>query len=70
MTMTQSILMRANTSLPVMIDISLLNLSAPAIKAIDVKGLVNLQKTFFKLLLIEKPVMRETECQKPHKKSK
>ena len=27
--------MRENTSLPVMIDISLLNLSAPAIKAID-----------------------------------
>ena len=30
-TMTQSILMRVNTSLPVIIDISLLNLSAPAI---------------------------------------
>ena len=33
-----------------------------------VKGLVNLQKTFCKLLLIEKPVMRETECRKPHQK--
>ena len=32
------------------------------------KGLVNLQKTFFKFLLIEKPVMRETECRKPHQK--
>ena len=33
------------------------------------KGPVNLQKTFFKLLLIEKPVMREIECRKPHKKN-
>ena len=33
-----------------------------------VKGLVNLKKAFFKLLFIEKPVMRETECRKPHKK--
>ena len=32
------------------------------------KGLVNLQKTFLKLILIEKPVMRETECRKPHQK--
>ena len=32
------------------------------------KGLVNIQKTFLKLLLIEKPVMRETECRKPHQK--
>ena len=32
------------------------------------KGLVNLQKTFYKLLLIEKPVMRETECRKLHQK--
>ena len=32
----------------------------------SLKGLVNPQKTFFKLLLIEKPVMGETECQKPH----
>ena len=30
------------------------------------KDLVNLKKNFFKLLLIEKPVMRETECRKPH----
>ena len=34
----------------------------------SVKGLVNLQKTFFTLILIEKPVMRETEWQKPHQK--
>ena len=33
-------------------------------------GLVNLQKNFFKLLLIEKPVMRETECRKPNQKIK
>ena len=33
-----------------------------------IKGLVNLQKNLFKLVLIEKPVMRETECRKPHKK--
>ena len=32
------------------------------------KGLVKLQKMFFKLLLIEKPVMRETECLNPHQK--
>ena len=32
------------------------------------KGLVNLQKTFFKLLLIEKPVMRKTEWRKPLQK--
>ena len=37
---------------------------------LHVKGLVNLQKDFFKLLLIEKPVMRETECRKPHQKFK
>ena len=35
----------------------------------ELKGLVNLQKkTFLKLLLIEKPVMREIECRKPHQK--
>ena len=33
-----------------------------------IKGLVNLRKLFYKLLLIEKPLMRKTECQKPHKK--
>ena len=26
------------------------------------------KKTFFELLLIEKPVVRETECRKPHQK--
>ena len=34
------------------------------------KVLWTFKKTFFKLLLIEKPVMRETECWKSHKKSK
>ena len=29
---------------------------------------MNLQKTFFKLILTENPVMRETECRKPHQK--
>ena len=28
------------------------------------------KKTFFKLQLIEKPVMRQTECRKPHQKFK
>ena len=32
------------------------------------KGLVNLQKTFLKLLLIKKLGMRETECRKPRQK--
>ena len=32
------------------------------------KVLWTFKKTFFKLLLIEKPVMRETECRKPHQK--
>ena len=35
---------------------------------LDLKGLVKLQKNFFQLILIEKPVMRETKCQKPHQK--
>ena len=33
-----------------------------------IEGLVNLQKLFLKLLLIKKPIMRETECLKPHQK--
>ena len=34
----------------------------------QLKVLWTFKKTFFKLLLIEKPVMRETECRKTHQK--
>ena len=42
--------------------------SSTGMRTYKLKGLVNLQK-LFKLLLIEKSVMRETESQKPHQKN-